>query len=97
MRRAARIDGNHTAIVKALRTIGCSVLDLSKVGKGVPDLLVWSPRLTRYVLVEVKNGDLAPSRRRLTEDQVEFHQTWRGPIVVIESVPEALKLFGGVT
>lgn len=96
MKKYGRKDGNHNAIADALREIGCSVLDLSPMGDGCPDLLIWSGRMMRYVLVEVKNGDLPPSRRRLTPDQIEFHQTWRGPIVVLESVSEALQLFGGV-
>ena len=41
MRRAARIDDNQIAIVKALRKAGCSVLSLAAVGNGCPDLLVF--------------------------------------------------------
>ena len=37
MRRAARTDANQAAIVDALRSVGCSVVSLSAVGKGVPD------------------------------------------------------------
>ena len=40
MRRAARVDSNHIEIVKAFRKLGCSVLSLASLGKGVPDLLV---------------------------------------------------------
>ena len=39
MRRAARTDENHTAIVQALLDAGCSVQSLAAVGCGCPDLL----------------------------------------------------------
>lgn len=96
MRRAARTDANHAEVVGALRKIGCSVLDLSKHGQGVPDILVYVPRLCAYCLVEIKDGAKAPSKRRLTDAQVKFHSEWRGPVMVVESVGEALKLFGGI-
>jgi hypothetical protein len=96
MRRYGRKDANHNPIVAALEKIGCSVIDLSPLGDGKPDALIWSPRLIRYVLAEIKDGAKAPSRRKLTPDQVKFHAEFRGPIVVLQSVDEALKLFGGV-
>jgi hypothetical protein len=43
VRRAAKVDANHGEIVKALRSAGCGVLDLSAVGNGCPDLLVHAP------------------------------------------------------
>ena|ERR1041385_8940408 len=91
VRRAARVDVNHGEIVGALREVGCSVLDLSRHGSGCPDILVYVPRLCAYVLVEIK----APGKRtRLTPKQKEFHANWRGPVIVVESVEEALNLFG---
>jgi hypothetical protein len=96
VRRAARVDANHGAIVSALRKVGCSVLDLSRLAHGTPDVLIYSPRMCAYVLVEIKDGAKAPSKRKLTEAQIKFHNEWRGPVVVVESVDEALALFGGV-
>lgn len=91
MRRAARVDVNQADIVDALRAIGCSVLDLSRLGNGTPDVLVYVPKLCAYTLVEIK----APGKRdNLTPKQKDFHATWRGPVIVVESVAEALKLFG---
>lgn len=93
MRRAARKDANHKDIADALTRAGCSVLDLSRHGSGCPDVLVYSPRLHAYCLVEIK----VPGKKQdLTPKQIEFHQRWRGPVVVVESVDEALKLFAGV-
>lgn len=40
MRRAAKVDGNHSEIIKALRQIGASVADTSRIGQGFPDAVV---------------------------------------------------------
>lgn len=87
-RTAAKIDGNQRAIVKALRQMGCSVLSMAALGKGIPDLLV--ARCGRLALVEIKNGDAVPSRQVLTEDQIRFHATWNSEIKIIHSVDEAI-------
>lgn len=89
MRRAAKKDRNHPEIVAALRKVGCNVLDLGAVGKGCPDLLV--ERGTVMWLMEVKDGKRPPSERKLTPDQVEFHQKWGRVVFVVTSVEEAIK------
>lgn len=94
MRRAAKVDRNHSEIVKALRDAGCGVLDLSAIGHGCPDLLVHPPTYPscRFaVLLEVKDGLKSPSQRKLTPDQEKFHAAWKGYIHVVTSVDEALK------
>lgn len=83
MRQRARIDQNHIAIVKALRQVGCSVKSLAALGKGYPDLLVG--RAGKNYLFEVKDGDKAPSRRRLTADEQRFRDLWSGQYAVVES------------
>jgi hypothetical protein len=88
MRRHGKRDGNHIAIVKALRAIGVSVLDLASVGRGCPDLLVATRRGS--MLMEIKDGSLPPSRRRLTDDEEAFLAEWRGPAAVVGSVREAV-------
>lgn len=90
MRRAARVDQNQELIVKALRACGASVQSIAAAGDGVPDLLVgWRGQ---NLLVECKNGENVPSKRRLTPDQVKWHGEWRGQVCVVESVEEALAL-----
>lgn len=83
MRRAARVDSNHAAIVQALRKCGAAVIDLSRVGDGCPDLLVGM--LGRNVLLEVKaeKGHLRPNQHALIA-------TWPGEAYVVRSVDEAL-------
>lgn len=89
MRTVGRTDSNQRAIVKALRDAGASVFSLANMGKGCPDLLVSRRKVT--MLLEVKDGSLPPSKRKLTPDEMYFHNTWPGLIFVVESVEEAIK------
>lgn len=88
MRRAARVDGNHSDIAAALRQAGCSVLDLSRVGQGCLDLLVSRNGQTWFI--EVKDGRKPPSERCLTPAQKRFAGDWRGSWYIVLSVEEAL-------
>jgi len=88
--RAARVDANQAAIVKALRAAGCSVQPIHRCGEGVPDLLVGYARINW--LLECKDGKKPPSARELTPDQIDWHIAWRGQVAVVNSVEEALLL-----
>lgn len=92
MRHAAKLDGNHRAIVEMLRAVGCSVQSLAAVGEGCPDLLVG--RLGKNWLLEVKDGSLVPSAQKLTPAQVKWHQAWRGQVAVVRDREEALRVVG---
>jgi hypothetical protein len=95
VRRAAKVDANHAEIVKALRSAGCGVLDLSAVGNGCPDLLVTlAVHPFDAVLLEVKDANKPPSARKLTPAQEKFHRTWRGPLRVVTTPAEALAAVG---
>lgn len=94
MRLKARLDDNHGDIVKALRAVGCTVQSLAAVGKGCPDVLV-GYRGVNYVL-EIKDGAKIPSRRKLTDDEKEWHADWRGKVFIVESVQEALLIVGSL-
>lgn len=85
MRRFAnKIDGNQRDIVSALRRV--SVQPLTRVGDGVPDLLVGVAG--RNLLVEVKRGATAA----LTQKQERWHAAWRGQRAVVVTVDEVLAL-----
>ena len=90
VRRAAKIDANQVEVVKALRAAGVRVLSLAAVGKGCPDLLCEHPQ-GRFRLIEVKDGKLPPSARRLTLAQEEFHMDWT--VSIVQDIPGALALF----
>ena len=88
MRTAAKVDGNQSEIVDALRGIpGCTVTSTAAIGKGFPDIIVgW---MGRNYLMEIKDGSLPPSKRKLTSHEKKFHQQWAGQVSVVNSVEEA--------
>ncbi len=89
MRRAAKVDATHAAVVGAFRACGCLVESLAAVGNGVCDLLVFHLSTRRFLLVEVKDGGKAPSARRLTPAQVAWKaKGW--PVIVVDSVEGAI-------
>lgn len=88
--RKAKVDANQKQITDALRQAGCSVQPLHTVGRGVPDLLVGIHG--QNFLLELKDGSKRPSERKLTDDQKDWHQRWRGQVAVAESSDEALRL-----
>jgi len=63
------------------------------VGQGCPDLLVDFRRKT--MLMEIKDGELPPSKRMLTDDERQFFTWWTGPAYVVKSVAEALEVLNG--
>lgn len=92
MRRAAKVDANQAEIIEALRAVGATVQPLHMVGDGCPDLLV-GYRVQNFIM-EVKDGDKPPSRRKLTPDQVDWHSEWRGQKAVVKTKEEALAVIG---
>lgn len=89
MRRAARTDGNHTEVVRALRQAGMTVQSLAAVGQGVPDLLIGWRGLN--LLAEVKDGDKPPSARTLTANETKWHESWGGHVVVVRDPDGAVE------
>ncbi len=95
MRRRARIDANHNAIVSALRKAGASVLSLATLGNGAPDLL--AGRAGQMWLIECKDGARPPSERMLTTDQRKWMDAWRGtPVVIAYGPDDALRAIGAI-
>ena len=95
MRRAAKVDQNQDQVVSALRSAGAKVQSLAAVGKGVPDLLCQYKGT--FYLIEVKDGRKPPSQRRLTDDQVKWHEEWKSAFLgVVESPDEALRFIGAI-
>lgn len=85
-----RVDANQKEIVKTLRSLGATVLILSDVGSGCPDICVGYRG--RNFLVEIKDGSKPPSKQALTADEVKFHQGWKGHVCIINSIDTALRL-----
>ena len=93
MRRAARVDSNQQAIVRLLRQLGCHVWITSEMGHGAPDLVV-SHGGGHTALVELKDGSLPPSARRLTGDEAAFRDSCRdrATYVIVETEEDAISL-----
>ena len=63
-------------IVQIFREMGCSVLSLAAMGKGVPDLLIGLQGVTWLVEVKTPKG-------KLTSDQSAFKEVWQGSWAVV--------------
>jgi len=90
MRRQAKADNNQPEIVRAFRELGCSVQHLHAVGQGCPDILIGKYGLN--LLVEIKDGKNMPSKKRLTQDEADWHRQWRGQVCIVESTKQAVAL-----
>lgn len=80
------VDDNQLEIVKALEAIGCDVLEI-----GWPVDLLCGFRCRNF-LIEVKDPNKPPSKRRLTPEQDEFFKTWRGQVRKVETAEDAIQL-----
>ena len=88
MRYANRIDANQNEIVETLRKEGAYVRIISQ-GNGIPDLLVGFKGKT--FLMEVKDGDKAPSAQKLTTAEKKFFDEWTGgKLVIVNSKEQAI-------
>lgn len=83
MRTDAKTDANQTAIMWCFRKAGCAVQSVATVGKGCPDLIVAFGGTT--TLVEVKDGNKAPSAQKLTADQVKWHSKWPAKVWIVRN------------
>jgi hypothetical protein len=90
VRRIARRDSNHSELVEVFESLGATWFDTSNIGGGLDGLLGVSGIDQR---VEIKDGAKFLSRRRLTKDEDDTFQEWRGrPPVVVETVDDAINL-----
>ena len=69
-------------MVDAFRRLGCSVLSLAALGKGVPDLLVAVQGITW--LVEIKSG-----KGKENSIQLEWAESWQGARAVVRDTQGA--------
>ena len=82
-----RVDHNQKSIVHTFIALGASVIDLSRVGQGCPDLAIGYKG--KMVMVEVKSSNKAT----FTEPQLKFIGNWRGGAINrIDSVEGAIRL-----
>jgi Holliday junction resolvase len=88
---ARRVDTTHGPIRDALRQVGATVLDTSRLGDGAPDLLVgWRGR-TVAVECKTNRSTKEGGRRGETEEQRKLREGWRGDAwIVVRSPDEAV-------
>lgn len=90
----AKKDANHAEIVGAFKKLGAAILDLSTMGSGIPDLLVWCQ--AGWHLVDVKNPKTGYGRRGLNPIQKEWANNWKGgPVYLISTIDQAVDLVNG--
>lgn len=86
-RRAAKVDANQAEIVRGLRAFGASVQSLAPMGEGVPDLLCGKNGQTYLLEVKTAAG-------KLTADETQWIDGWRGQVAVVRTLDEALAAIG---
>ena len=88
----SKIDSNHPEIVQAFRALGWYILSTAPL-KAACDLMVI--RNGRVIAVEIKDGSLSPSKRKLSEGEAKFRHNWcinGGEYALITSVDDVLTL-----
>ena len=93
-RTRVKRDGNHAAIVAALEKAGATVLDLAAVGGGAPDILVGFRGVN--TLIEIKDPSQSKRDTKLRDNQVEWHDAWKGRKPAVAMTPEAALVIIGV-
>jgi len=80
-----RVDLDQKKVISQLEEMGFSVLNLSAVGRGCPDLLVGKNGQNFLLEIKSEKGTLTPA-------QIEFHKNWLGhcEIIKLESLGEFL-------
>ncbi len=84
-----RVDSNQREIVNAFRDRGLSVLVMSNLGHGAPDIAVGTNGMT--FLFEIKDGSRPLSAQRLTPLELKFFNEWHGHIEIINSIDDVNK------
>ena len=85
-----KVDSNHAEIVEAFRRLGYSVKSTATLGKGFPDAVC--AKMGHTFHIEIKDGKLPASKRRLSEDEEIFWREWLGPIYLIQSIDDVIAL-----
>ena len=69
--------------------MGASVLVMSNLGHGAPDIAVGMHGKT--FLFEIKDGSRSPSQQALTEKEKQFFESWKGHVSVLRGTLDVIK------
>ena len=93
MRLRAKKDLNQDEVVAMLRKVpGVKVLLTHQLGGGAPDFVIGYQDVNSFV--ELKNPDMPPSKRKLTEDEAKFHRLWTGQVDIALTFEDCLRIIG---
>ncbi len=88
-----RKDANHQSIIKAFRAHGWAVKDVSMV-PGFVDIIV-ARAGSDNVLIEIKDGNKARSKQKLTAAEKEFHDRWPTRPMTVRSIGDVSAIHRG--
>ena len=89
-RAIAKVDANHTLISKTVLEMGASWYDTHTIPGELDGVIGVAGRDQR---VEIKNPEHVPSARKLSKDEQETFDSWRGRTpVVVETVDDVINL-----
>lgn len=95
----SRKDANHDELAAMYHQMGCSCIDTSSQGNGVPDAVIGCAGITDWVEFKSETGELEPA-------QVTFERNWNGSpiwlirkqtdvITHVQSMRKRARLLGG--
>ena len=82
---ACRKDTTHNPIAEVFERNGYSVLDMSRLGGGAPDMAVGKDGMTYFIEAKSRRG-------AVREGQQTFFETWKGRVYICRSEIEALAI-----
>lgn len=85
-------DATQDGIRDALVAAGATVQDLSRIGTGVPDLLVGYAG--RNYLIECKSPTGVKHQTGLRATQAVWHFRWEGQVAIASDADQALAIIG---
>ncbi len=89
-RWAGKKDANHSELVSVFRSLGASVIDLSNIGNGCPDIAIWCHGT--WEMVEIKNRNTAYGRKGLNKMQKTFADATGARVHVVATQDECIEL-----
>jgi len=103
LRKAGASVGHTHAVGQGFPDIVVGVKGLTLVGdfsvKRVKQLLHAVHGLSvidgATLLLELKDGSQSASKQKLTPDEVEFHENWKGQLAIVNSAEAAVELITG--